>query len=233
MQELDQLSDAKRVLFNRYLHGQVSPVPRMARRPQRGFAPLSVVQEELYSRELALNGNPPLYNECVTVRMLGAVDPNVLERSFHEIIRRHEVWRTTFETKAGQPVQIVHPPMPTKIARIDLRGLSEGEREAEAIRLISEDARRPFQLNKGPLLRPTLVRMSDEEQRFFLIAHQIVLDGRSAFQIGCPLQSIFCRSAFTPTGIANSVCGLRVVAAGVVKGARGETGCFLATATGR
>jgi hypothetical protein len=115
--------------------------------------------------------------------MLGLLDPDVLERSFNEIIRRHEVWRTTFETKAGQPVQIVHPHRPVRLSRIDLRGLRERERETEAIRLVGEDVRRPFQLDKGPLLRPTLVRMSDEDYRLFLAAHQIVVDGRSAYQI--------------------------------------------------
>jgi surfactin family lipopeptide synthetase A len=183
MQERHQLSDAKRLLFSRYLHAQASPAQKITRRLERSVAPLSVVQEQLYFRELALNGNPPLYNECITVHMRGPVDPNVLERSFDEIIRRHEIWRTTFETQAGQPVQIVHRPFRTRLALVDLRGLAAAEREAEAVRLVSEDVRRPFDLNTGPLLRPTLVRLSDEEHRLFLIAHQIILDGSSAFRI--------------------------------------------------
>jgi surfactin family lipopeptide synthetase A len=183
MQELSQLSDAKRVLFGRYSRGRVSSGPKIGRRPQGIPAPLSLVQEQLYFRDLEFAGNPPLYNECVTVRMLGPLDSDVLERSFNEIIRRHEVWRTSFETKSGQPVQIVHPHRPMQFSRIDLRGLDEAERETEAVRLVSEDVRRPFQLDGGPLLRPTLVRMSDEDHRLFLAIHQIVVDGRSAYQI--------------------------------------------------
>jgi hypothetical protein len=183
MQGLSQLSDAKRILFDRYSQGRVSSGPKIGRRPQGIPAPLSLVQEQLYFRDLEFAGNPPLYNECVTVRMLGPLDPDVLERSFNEIIRRHEVWRTSFETKAGQPVQIVHPHRPMQFSRIDLRGLGEADRETEAVRLVGEDVRRPFQLNKGPLLRPTLVRMSDEDHRLFLAVHQIVVDGRSAYQI--------------------------------------------------
>jgi hypothetical protein len=183
MQGLSQLSDAKRVLFDRYSQGRVSSGPKIGRRPQGIPAALSLVQEQLYSRELEFAGNPPLYNECITVRMLGPLDSDVLERSFNEIIRRHEVWRTTFETKAGQPVQIVHPHRPMQFSRIDLRGLREAEREMEAVRLVGEDVRRPFHLDKGPLLRPTLVRMSDEDYRLFLVAHQIIVDGRSAYQI--------------------------------------------------
>jgi surfactin family lipopeptide synthetase A len=183
MQGQSQLSDAKRVLFDRYSQGRVSSAPKIGRRPQGVLAPLSLVQEQLYFRELEFAGNPPLYNECVTVRMLGALDPDVLERSFNEIVRRHEVWRTSFETNAGQPVQIVHPDGKVRFSRIDLRGLSEAERETEAVRLVSEDVRRPFQLDKGSLLRPTLVRMGDEEHRLFLAVHQIIVDGRSAYQI--------------------------------------------------
>jgi hypothetical protein len=183
MQGLSQLSDAKRVLFDRYSQGRVSSAPEVGRRPQGVVAPLSLVQEQLYFRELEFAGSPPLYNECITVRMLGPLDADVLERSFNEIVRRHEVWRTTFETKAGQPVQVVHPHKPMQFSRIDLRGLGEAEREAEAVRLVSEDVRRPFELNKGPLLRPTLVRMSEEEHRLFLAVHQIIVDGRSAYQI--------------------------------------------------
>src|ERR1700688_901328 len=183
MQGLSQLSDAKRVLFDRYSQGRVSSAPKIGRRPQGVLAPLSLVQEQLYFRELEFAGNPPLYNECVTVRMLGPLDRDVRERSFNEIIRRHEAWRTSFETKEGQPVQIVHPDGTIRFSRIDLRGLGEAERETEAVRLVSEDVRRPFQLNKGPLLRPILVRMSDEDHRLFLAVHQIVVDGRSAYQI--------------------------------------------------
>ena len=183
MQGLSQLSDAKRVLFDRYSKGRVSSGPKIGRRPQGVPAPLSLGQEQLYFRELEFAGNPPLYNECVTVRMLGPLDSDVLERSFNEIVRRHEVWRTSFETKAGQPVQVVHPHRPMQFSRTDLRGLVEAERETEAVRLVSEDVRRPFRLDGGPLLRPTLVRMSDEEHRLFLAVHQIVVDGRSAYQI--------------------------------------------------
>jgi hypothetical protein len=183
MQGLSQLSDAKRVLFDRYSKGRDSSGPKIGRRPQGIPAPLSLVQEQLYFRELVFAGDPPLYNECITVRMLGPLDPDVLERSFNEIIRRHEAWRTTFETKAGQPVQVIHPPKPMRFSRIDLRGLAETERETEAVRQVSEDVRRPFQLSNGPLLRPTLVRMSDEDHRLFLVAHQIIVDGKSAYQI--------------------------------------------------
>src|SRR2546422_163622 len=104
MPEATPLSDTKRALLDKYLRGMGSRgVGTIGRRPPGSIAPLSVSQEELYRHELEVAGAPPLYNECVTLRMLGPLDVSALERSFKEIIKRHEAWRTTFETNAGQP----------------------------------------------------------------------------------------------------------------------------------
>src|SRR6058998_768538 len=109
---LDQLSQAKRALLEKYLQGKLgnnSGEPgAILRRSQTGPAPLSLAQQELWLRELMVPRIPPLYNECVTVRMEGALDVAALERGFHEVLRRHEMWRTTFETVGEQPVQVIH-----------------------------------------------------------------------------------------------------------------------------
>ncbi len=184
MQEAHSLSDTKRALLDRYLRGVGFPAPEtIGRRPPGSIAPLSAAQEELYRRELRVPNIPSLYNECVNLRMLGPLDVVALERAFNEIIKRQEAWRTTFETEAGQPAQIVHPFMPVQLPVVDLQRMPDAEREAAALRLISEDVRRPFDLRCGPLLRPKLVRISETEHRLFLTAHQIVLDGVSAFQL--------------------------------------------------
>jgi len=184
MEEETSLSNPKRALVEKYLQG-VGP-GRMAtirRRPSESAAPLSVSQEELYRRELRVPGIPPLYNECITIRMKGALDVAALEKSFGQVIKRHEAWRTTFETSAGQPRQIVHPPMPVHVPVVDLRDFPEAERKAAAARLAGEDAQRPFDMSRGPMLRPRLMRINATEHRLFLIAHQIILDGVSAYQI--------------------------------------------------
>ncbi len=184
MQEAPPLSDTKRALLERYLRGVGSlGALTIGRRPPGSIAPLSAAQEELYRRELRVPGIPLLYNECVTLRMLGALDVVALERAFNEVINRHESWRTTIETEAGQPTQIVHPVMPLRLPVVDLQEVPEAKREAAAVRLVSEDVRRPFDLHRGPLLRPRLVRINETEHRFFLTAHQIVLDGVSAYQV--------------------------------------------------
>jgi surfactin family lipopeptide synthetase A len=178
------LSGTKRALLDKYLQGMGShPTGTIHRRPPGSVAPLSVAQEELYRRELRVAGIPPLYNECVTLRMVGPLDVVALEEAFSEIIKRHETWRTTFEIRGGHPTQVVHSAMSLPFPVIDLRGSPEAEREATVVRLVGEDVRRPFDLSRGPLLRAKMARMNETEYRLFLIAHQIILDGVSAYQV--------------------------------------------------
>jgi len=105
----------------------------------------------------------------------------VLERTVGEVVRRHEALRTTFGEAAGEPVQVVWeapagaPPIPA----VDLSGLPDGAREAQARRLVAEEARRPFDLGRGPLLHARLFRLSREEHVLVLAMHHIVGDGWS------------------------------------------------------
>src|SRR4029077_16352681 len=176
MEDATSLSTPERARVEKYLRGlRRRGAGTIRRRPPGTLAPLSVSQEELYRRELKVPAIPPLYNECITIRMKGALDEVSLERSFNEILKRHEAWRTTFETQAGQPVQIIQAPAPVHLPVVDLRDLPEAEREVAPARLTGEDARLLFDMSRGPLLRPKLVRLDATEHRFFLIAHQIIL----------------------------------------------------------
>src|SRR5207302_2535522 len=127
---------------------------------ESGPAPLSFAQEQIW-----LHGQfaKDLYNESVTVYRQGPLDLPTLQRSLGEIIRRHEAWRATFQAVDGRPVQIVQPPFEPKIEAVDLRQLLPDQREAEALRLAREQARIPYDMERGPLLRAMLVRLGDEE----------------------------------------------------------------------
>ncbi len=157
-----------------YSEGRVAPIS-----PTQ----ISPTQEELIRRELGTPHAGSLYNECVTVRIQGPLDVGVLERSFNEIVRRHELWRSTFSIENGRYVQVTQSAAPVAMPVIDLREFPVEAREAEAVRRIGEICRTPFQLSTGPLLRPTVVRMGDAEHRLYLVAHLLVLDGVSAYQI--------------------------------------------------
>jgi amino acid adenylation domain-containing protein len=102
-----------------------------------------------------------------------------LERTFNEIVRRHEALRTTFVTVDGQPVQVIAPTLSLSLPVVDLQHFLEAEREKEVQRLTSEAAQRPFDLSKSPLLRVTLLRLDESEYVLLLILHHIVSDGWS------------------------------------------------------
>ncbi|HEV2727753.1 MAG TPA: condensation domain-containing protein, partial [Solirubrobacterales bacterium] len=113
------------------------------------------------------------------MRLSGALDVEALERTFGEIIRRHEVLRTTFGVRGGRPFQVIAPAGEVKLCVEDLSELPEAEREAEAVRLALDESRRPFDLSEGPLVRVRLLRLSDEEHVALLTMHHIISDGWS------------------------------------------------------
>ena len=192
------LSEAKRKLLESYVHGDRPPrflAPRQIH-PRRTDepAPLSLSQEQLLLRERSAPDIPPLYNECITVRMSGRLDVPVLERSLTEIIRRHEIWRTSYETRNGRMVQIVHPaPTELRLPVIDLRGLPAIKQEAEVQHAIGEAVQQPFDLTNGPLLRARLVTLASFEHRLYLIAHLSIVDGVSVYQVfPSELATLYC-----------------------------------------
>jgi amino acid adenylation domain-containing protein len=183
-----ELSDAKRRLLQRYLAGMVAKgtLERNAHRAPQEPMPLSFAQQQVWLHG-QMAGEVLFYNETITVYRHGAIDLAVLERCLLEIIRRHEIWRTVFDIRAGQPVQVVLPPPATfPIPVVDLRHLPEEERDAEARRLATEDARRTFDLKTGPLLRILAVRMQDEQHRLYMTIHQIVFDAVTAYRVLLP-----------------------------------------------
>lgn len=187
MTEVESLSENKRALLDRYLRGQVPPAitqsHAMKRRPPGQPVPLSVTQEQLWHRSQQ-NGIPPLYNEVIIVRRSGALDIPALERSLAEIVRRHEIWRTSYDTLNSAPIQVIHPaPELFTLPLVDLRGLPELKIEEDVMRIATEEAQRPFDLRHGPLLRITLIRTGDADYRLCMVAHLSVVDGVSVYQL--------------------------------------------------
>ena len=162
----------RRALLERLLLQQngTGPAPREA--------PASFAQERLWFLD-RLQPGMPLYNIPVPLRLAGYVDPGTLERALNEVVRRHEVLRTTFQARDGGPVQVVAPAMHVPLALVDLAFAPPGVRQAEAARLAAEDAARPFDLERGPLLRATLVRLEPLDFVLLICMHHIVSDGWS------------------------------------------------------
>jgi hypothetical protein len=186
MQTDNNLSEAKRRLLERYLQqGSAESAPAtIPTRPRDQTAPLSLSQEQLWLRETNIPGIPPLYNECVTIRMAGRLDVRVLESSLLEVIRRHEIWRTSYEVRDGEPVQVVHtPPSEVSLPVFDLSNRSVAAREAESRHEAESLVRDSFDLQAGPLLRFKLVKIGDFEYQLLLCAHLSIVDGVSVYQV--------------------------------------------------
>jgi surfactin family lipopeptide synthetase A len=183
--DIASLSEAKQKVLAQYLRGEfpiqsgeraISPMPSGA------LAPLSLAQEQLWQHSHKVL--TPLYNESITIHRKGPLEIGVLERSLAEIIRRHEIWRTSYKVSAGRPWQVVHPaPSTFPLRLVDLRVAPEEQRQALALHWAREDARRPFDLSAGPLLRAILIQMGDEDYRLALTAHLSIVDGVSVYQL--------------------------------------------------
>jgi amino acid adenylation domain-containing protein len=140
--------------------------------------PLSFAQQRLWFLD-QLEPNSYLYNVSTTVHIEGRLDLPAFQRSFVELVRRHETLRTSFKLVDRQPVQVIADSTDLTISVVDLERLSEIEREQETRRLLLEEAQLPFDLEHGPLLRVKLLRVSDEDHVLVLCMHHIVSDGWS------------------------------------------------------
>ncbi len=136
---------------------------------------LSFAQERLWLVDQIDPGNPA-YNVPEPLRLLGPLDVAAYERALREIVRRHEVLRTTIATVDGRPVQIIHADVSFWGGVVDLSALPVAEREAAARAMVADDARLPFDLARGPLLRARLIRVDEGEHVLSLTMHHIVSD---------------------------------------------------------
>jgi amino acid adenylation domain-containing protein len=140
--------------------------------------PLSYAQEQLWFFH-QLQPDSSAYNIPFATRLSGPLKVPVLELSLNEIIERHEILRTTFRTVDEQPVQVVAPSLKLDLLTVDLREVSAVEQENEVQRLSIEEARKPFDLAQGPLLRVILLQLDEGEHVFLFTIHHIVSDGWS------------------------------------------------------
>ncbi len=158
--------------------GAEPTAPPLVPVPREGSLPLSFAQQRLWFID-QLEPGSPLYNMPVALRVEGPLDPGVLALCLGEIVRRHEALRTVFAAPEGSPVQVIQPAAPFVLPLVDLSGLPEPEREAAALALAGEEAGRPFDLARGPLLRGVLLRLAEEDHVVALTLHHIASDGWS------------------------------------------------------
>src|ERR1700682_24205 len=145
---------------------------------ERTDFPWSIAQERFWLLDRLDPGNAS-YNVAVRWRLEGRVATDLLERSWLKIIERHEILRTTFHEVDGTPIQRVSPNAQFRLNEIDLSTLSADQRQAEGDRIGVLEARAPFDVATGPLIRATLLRFSPTTSIILVTSHQIVSDGWS------------------------------------------------------
>ena len=153
-------------------------IPPIVPVPREHNLPLSYAQQRLWLLSQIV-GSSAAYNAPQILRIRGPLDANLLERSINEIVRRHEVLRTAYMLRGEEPVQIVAANVHIPLVWEDLSSLPEAHREPEALRLVQEDIRVPFDLARGPVLRALLCRLSAEHHILVTTFHHIVVDGWS------------------------------------------------------
>ncbi|HEX7648317.1 MAG TPA: amino acid adenylation domain-containing protein, partial [Noviherbaspirillum sp.] len=150
----------------------ITPVDRS------GPQPLSFGQMRLWFLDRFDTGTA-LYNIPIAIRMQGRLNEAALARSLNDIVGRHDALRTTFIVEHGTPLQAIAPSVELFVPLIDLADLSPAERTAQLQLRMREEARQPFDLSAGPLLRACLLRLDAEEHVLVLNMHHIVSDGWS------------------------------------------------------
>src|SRR6266478_970060 len=140
--------------------------------------PTSIAQQSFWYLDRLAPGNP-CWNIAVRFRIAGPLDVSLLKRAVDEVVRRHDVLRTSFALIDGALAQIVHSEAMIPLPLDDLSDLASPARDAEEERRTIAEAALPFSLRTGPLLRVRLLKLAEQEHMFLLTIHHIVSDGWS------------------------------------------------------
>jgi amino acid adenylation domain-containing protein len=141
--------------------------------------PLSFAQQRLWLLQ-QLEVNSAAYNGSNALVMQGIVNLEAFTKSINEIVRRHEILRTSFALVENQPVQKISSELKIPLTIIDLQNLAETECQAEVKRLEAINAQQPFNLTEAPLLRLTLLQLEVEKHILLVTMHHIISDAWSA-----------------------------------------------------
>ncbi|HEX5094860.1 MAG TPA: condensation domain-containing protein, partial [Acidimicrobiia bacterium] len=154
-----------------------------------GDLPLSFPQLRLWTGQRQI-GETPFYNVPCSYRLRGALDRDAMQRALDAIVERHEALRTCFPAAAdGAAQQIIMAPAPVSMQEIDLR--TEADPLAAARAWVASEARRPFAVETGPLLRTALLALADDDHVLALSMHHIVSDGSSMRVFGEELSALY------------------------------------------
>ena len=140
--------------------------------------PLSFAQQRLWFLEQVFDMRHA-YNVCNATRLRGKLDIAALENSLSEVVHRHESLRTTFAMIGDEPCQVIDRPRPVHLELLDLSALPAASRDERVSARMQQDIETRFALETGPLMRASLLRISEHEHALLITFHHIVTDGWS------------------------------------------------------
>ncbi len=146
--------------------------------PRTGDLPLSFAQQRLWFLD-RMQQEGAVYNIPLAVRVEGFLDVGIFQQCLNEIVQRHEVLRTNFATKEGQPYQVIQDQRKIAIEQIDLRTLNTTEQERQVKDRSIAEAQTDFDLAEDLLLRVKLLQIADREWVVLFTMHHIISDGWS------------------------------------------------------
>lgn len=138
--------------------------------------PLSFSQERLWSLLQLEPSRSSAYNMPSAFRITGVLNISALQQSLNEILRRHEVLRTTFSSFNGKPIQVISPEVTLTLPIVELQDISKDQQQLKVRQIIRHEVQRPFDLSQSPLFRVTLLRLGGDEYLLLLNVHHIVVD---------------------------------------------------------
>lgn len=142
------------------------------------MGPAAPAQEEVWL-SCALGHDAPLFAVSIRLLLRGKVNISLLEQAVSAVVARHEALRTTYHVGTDGLVQQPGDPYPVGITLCDLSGLDENSRDATGATVYRQDARAPFDLQRGPILRATLIKRAAGEFALVFTVHHIAIDGWS------------------------------------------------------
>jgi acyl carrier protein/alpha-ketoglutarate-dependent taurine dioxygenase len=158
--------------------GQRVEAPAMVRVSRDGELALSYAQQRLWFVE-QLEPERGAYNMPRAVRLRGRIGVEALEQSLGEIVRRHEVLRTRFKQEGEQALQVIEKARKVALLVWDVSEINEDQREQLAHDIAGEQARRPFDLERGPVWRAALIRLGAQDHVWLTCLHHVASDGWS------------------------------------------------------
>jgi amino acid adenylation domain-containing protein len=172
------VSELAEQLDGRKLAGRGLTLPLLGRAPRPPLLPLSFAQERLWFLA-QLEPGSPAYHMAAAIHLAGALRVDLLAAAFAALVRRHEALRTSFVATDGRQVQQIAAFAGQPLPVVDLAALPALRLQDEIQRVVSGEARRPFDLGRGPLLRVCVLRLARSEHILAVTLHHIVADGWS------------------------------------------------------